>query len=192
MPRTRAAKKAVAAPTEAARPTELEVLVAVAFDQELEWYFSYAEGAKRIGNVSFLPTHESKRLAAIDDSPEATMRRGLELATAVQSTLGAMPAHHAGVLRAVFTPRRWPNAVEREFNHLSAIVVRLTCAAHPWPARNNHDGLETAAAHHLAQQLAHDRARPAALRKTARGLMGKAVKAYVYARAKGGPVAESA
>jgi hypothetical protein len=179
MPRTRAAKKAVAAPTEAARPTELEVLVAVAFDQELEWYFSYAEGAKRIGNVSFLPTHESKRLAAIDDSPEATMRRGLELATAVQSTLGAMPAHHAGVLRAVFTPRRWPNAVEREFNH-------------PWPARNNHDGLETAAAHHLAQQLAHDRARPAALRKTARGLMGKAVKAYVYARAKGGPVAESA
>jgi len=169
------------------------VRIPKALDQELDWYFSYGEGAKRLGSIAFLPMHETTRLATVDDSSVATQRTGLALATAVQSTLGDMPAHHAAVLRAAFTPRRWPDAVAREFQCLSAIAVRLTCAANPWPTRSNHAGLETAAAHHLAHllTLTRERARLVTLRKTARRLLGRAILAYVRARTKGGRIAES-
>jgi hypothetical protein len=178
-------KPSIPAPANVAPEADLEVAIAQALDQELDWYFSYAESAKRFGNVAFLPTHESQRLAEVDDSDDAIARRALQLTTTIQSSLNAIADSDAGVLRAVFTPRRWPNAVTREFAHLSAIAVRLTCAANPWPSRNNHDGLETAAGHYLAHLLAEDRAQPARLKKAAGALMGKAVTAYAYARAKG-------
>jgi hypothetical protein len=157
-----------------------------AFDQELEWYFTYAEGAKRVGNVTLLPANEAAQIGAAADGEAATIRRALELATTVQSTLGAVSTRHAGVLRAVYTPRRWPITVTREFQRLSAIAVRLVCSANPWPERSSHDGLERAAALDLARQIARNAARPAALRKEARRLMGSAITAYVRARAKGG------
>jgi hypothetical protein len=157
-----------------------------AIDQELEWYFSYAEGAKRVGNVTLLPTAEAARVGKAPDSEAATTRRALELATTVQVTLGAVPTRCAGVLRAAYTPRRWPSAVTREFEGFTAIAVRLVCSAHPWPERTSHDGLEHAAARHLERLLARDSARPAVLRKTARRLTGNAIEAYVKARTKGG------
>lgn len=190
--RVRALSKG-AAPTAGPPPvTAEEVAVTRAIDQELEWYFSYAETARKLGSITLLPTLEAMRLAAVDDSDEATMRRGMELSTAVQVTLGAVATHHAGVLRAVYTPRRWPSAVEREFGSLTAIAVRLMCADNPWPARNHHDGLETAAAHHLARELADESARPGLLRRKARRLMGSAIHAYYRARAEGGAAARPA
>ena len=115
-----------------------------------------------------------------------TIRRALQLATTVQSTLGAVSTRHAGVLRAAYTPRRWPVTVTREFQRLSAIAVRLVCSANPWPERSSHDGLERAAALDLARKIAGNKRRPAALRKEARRLMGSAIMAYIRARSKGG------
>jgi hypothetical protein len=196
MRRDRVTTKA-GAPTPDA-PSEHEVRAAKALDHELEWFFSYAETAHRLGSVTLLPTHLARQLAtqlaAEDDSEEATARRGLELVTAVKIALGAMPTQHAGVLRAVYTPRRWPAAVVREFDNLAPIVVRLVCAGNPWPARNNHDGLETAAAHHLAHLLTQDDAKPGILRKEARRLMRSAIGSYIRTRSstKGGPIAQTA
>jgi len=164
-----------------------------AIDQELEWYFSYAETARRLGTITLLPTYLARQLA---DTPEdVRLQRSLALATTVQRTLDVVSAQQAGVLRAVYTPRRWPSAVVREFDDLAAIAVRLVCADNPWPARHTHDGLEQAAAKHLARMLARDAAKPAALRdirNTARRLMGSAITAYVRARAKGASLAQTA
>jgi hypothetical protein len=148
--------------------------------QELEWYFTYAETALRLGRLTLLPGHEVTRLSWTTD--DAVVRRALELATTVQLTLRGLKPHHVGVLRAGYTPRRWPIAVAREFRDLSAIVVRLVCAAYPWPERTGHDGLEQAAALHLARLLAIDAARPAHLRRKARVLRDSALSAYERAR----------
>jgi hypothetical protein len=161
-------------------PTPFELSVTRALDQELEWYFTYAESAKRLGSVTLLPTHEMTRLTGAPE--DALLARGVELATTVQVTLGAVKTQHAGVLRALYTPRRWPVAVAREFESLAPIVVRLVCATDPWPARSSHDGLEQAAALELARALAGNGARPASLRKQAGRLMAGAVCAYARAR----------
>ena len=179
-PRVRGSR-AVATPAAPSEAHEAAVGVARTLDRELAWYFSYAETAHRLGHVALLPSHEATRLAS--DSDDAVLLRARQLATTVQATLHALPAHHAGVLRAVYTPRRWPVAVTREFEDLSAIVVRLACADDPWPARTSHEGLEQAAALHLARLLAIDATRPAELRKKARRLMGGAITAYMRARA---------
>ena len=149
-------------------------------DQELEWYFSYAESALRFGRVSLLPAHETTRL--VSKSDDAVRHRGLQLATTVQVTLHALGRRDAAVLRAGYTPRHWPMAVARKFDDLAAVVVRLVCAAHPWPERSGHDGLEQAAAAHLARMLAGDAARPETLRRQARGLLRRALAADVHTR----------
>ena len=86
------------------------------------------------------------------------------------------------MLRASFTPRRWPRPVTREFAGLSAIVVRRACTAHPWPARSSHDGLERAVAQHLARLLSRDALRTSVLRRRASRLMASALTAYERAR----------
>ena len=165
-------------------PTALEVDVTRAIDQELAWYFGYAETAARLGSLALLPTYVAMQAAAAGETEEEQLRLAQALAQTVQITLRALPTQCAGVLRAVYTPRRWPLAVVREFGPVTAVVVRLVCAMNPWPERSSHDGLEHAAAMHLARQLARDEGRPGGLRKDARRLMGSAITAYVRARAK--------
>lgn len=160
-------------------------------DQELDWYFRYAEAAHRLGGLKLLPTHESAALATVAGSDKAVERRAVDLVRTVEVTLDRLSTRDAGVLRAVYTPRRWPVVVEHRFQRLTAIAVRLVCAADPWPARTPHDGLETAAAQQLARLLARPSARPALLRREARRLMNRAVSAYSHARSQGGlPIAE--
>ncbi len=172
-------------PTPAAdrSPTALEVSVTRALDQELAWYFGYAETAARLGSLTLLPPFAAMQAAAEGEAEEDQLRRAQALALTVRTALHALPTQSAGVLRAAYTPRRWPLAVVREFGPLTAIVVRLICAAEPWPARSSHDGLEHAAAMHLARQLVLDEGRPGVLRREARRLMGRAITAYVRARA---------
>ena len=79
--------------------------------------------------------------------------KALRLAQTVQLCLGALPIPHAVVLRAVFSPRRWPLAVQESFEHLSPLAVRLFCTVDPWPRRHSHQGLEEAAALALAARL---------------------------------------
>jgi hypothetical protein len=142
----------------------------------------YAEAAGRAGSVSLLPAREAARLTAHGATEQALVRRAAELARTVRASLLHIPPHHASVLRAVYTPRKWPVAIVQRFRHLSPIAVRLACAASPWPPRSSHDGLERAAALHLARVVARDRGRSDALHKDALRLMRSAITAYVRAR----------
>jgi hypothetical protein len=168
----------------ALRPaTPFEIIVSRALDQELEWYFSYAEAALHRENVGILPSYAAVRILATEPTDEACRGRALELARIVRKCLDALSGSHASVLRAAYTPRRWPRAVERAWGSLSAIVVRLAFAADPWPQRTGHKGLEEAVALRLAAQLADEKGVPVVeLRSRAQGLLGRAVVAYASAR----------
>jgi hypothetical protein len=167
----------------ALRPTPLEVIVSRALDQELEWFFAYAEGALHRESVGILPSYAAVRILATEPTDEACRGRALELARTVRRCLDALSGSHASVLRSAYTPRRWPKAVERAWGSLSAIVVRLAFAADPWPQRSGHKGLEEAVALRLAAQLAHAKRVPVAeLRSRAQSLLGRAVVAYANAR----------
>jgi hypothetical protein len=101
----------------------------------------------------------------------------------VQAVSHGFSGAHASVLRAAYTPRRWPKAVERAFGSLAPVVVRLAFAEDPWPPRTGHKGLEEAVALRLAAQLAAAKRVPVAeLRSRAQGLLGRAVVAYANAR----------
>jgi hypothetical protein len=163
--------------------TPLEVIVSRALDQELEWYFAYAQAALNRESVGILPSYAAVRILATEPTDEACRGCALELARTVRKCLEALSGCHASVLRSAYTPRRWPKAVERAWGSLSAIVVRLAFAADPWPQRAGHKGLEEAVAIRLAAQLAHEKRVPVAeLRSRAQGLLGRAVVAYAKAR----------
>jgi hypothetical protein len=169
----------------ALRPaTPLEVIVSRALDQELEWYFAYAEAALRRDSVGILPSYAVVRILATEPTAEACRDRAHELARTVERCLLGLRGRHASVLRAAYTPRRWPLAVESAFESASAIVVRLAFAADPWPPRSGHVGLEEAAALRLSAALAAPGRIPVAkLRARAEGMLGRAIVAYAGARA---------
>ena len=169
----------------ALRPaTSLEVIVSRALDQELEWYFAYAESALHRDSVGILPSYAVVRILATEPTDEACRARAHELARTVGRCLHGLRGCHASVLRAAYTPRRWPLAVERTFESVSAIVVRLAFAADPWPQRSGHHGLEEAVALRLSASLADPRRVPVAkLRSRAEGMLGRAIVAYAGARA---------
>ncbi len=178
--------------------TPLEVLVSRALDQELEWYFAYAEAALHRESVGMLPSYAVVRILA-DGTSAALPRRGQceeptdeacrsrahELARTVQGCLSRLTGRHASVLRAAYTPRRWPSRVERAFNVLAPIAVRLAFANDPWPVRlSAHTGLEEAVAVRLSAALGDPaKVNVAKLRTQAQRLLGNAVAAYAKARA---------
>jgi hypothetical protein len=171
--------------------TPLECLVSRALDQELEWYFVYAETALGRESVALLPSYAvATALSSPSSDPTEDVLRGKahELAQTVQGCLRRLADRHASVLRAIYTPRRWPKNVEAEFQVLAPIVVRLSVATDPWPARSAHAGLEDAAAARLAARLVADRPVPLERLKTqASRLFGTAVVAYTKVRALEGP-----
>lgn len=178
--------------------TPLEALVARALDQELAWFYEFAEAALHHENVGILPSYAialmltdgvSGELSADprgrEPTDEAVRIRGHELARTVRGCLHSLPGRHASVLRAVYTPRRWPKAVEKAFDVLAPIAVRLAFADDPWPPRlSAHTGLEEAAACRLSAAL-HDPAKVkvAKLKTQAQRLLGNAIAAYAKARA---------
>jgi hypothetical protein len=183
--------------------TPLEVRVSRALDQELEWYFAYAEAALHRESVGILPSYAVVRILA-DGTSAALPRRGQdlgeptdeacrarahELARTVQGCLCRLQGRHASVLRAAYTPRRWPKPVENAFDILAPVAVRLAFANDPWPPRlSAHTGLEEAAAARLSATLRDPaKAKVAKIRTQAQRLLGNAVAAYAKARAlKGG------
>jgi hypothetical protein len=168
------------------RPTTpLEVLVSRALEAELHWWYAYGESALSRDDVGILPSYAAARLLGPQPSDDACRARGHELARTVRGCLHAMSARHASVLRAAFTPRRWPKAVENAFDVLAPIAVRLAFAEDPWPPRlSAHTGLEEAAACRLSAAL-HDPAKVKVgkLKTQAQRLLGNAVAAYAKARA---------
>jgi hypothetical protein len=165
--------------------TPLEVIVSRALDQELEWYFAYAEAALHRESVGILPSYAAVRILATEPTDEACRARGHELARTVQACLYRLPGRHASVLRAAYTPRRWPRAVENAFDVLAPVAVRLAFASDPWPSRiSAHTGLEEAVAARLSAALRDPgKVKVAKIRTQAQRLLGNAVAAYAKARA---------
>jgi hypothetical protein len=163
--------------------TPLEALVSRALDQELDWYFAYAESALRRDSVGILPGYAAVRLSK-EPTDEICLARGHELARTVAGCLHNIRGRHASVLRAGYTPRRWPRVIEKTFGSLAPIVVRLAFAEDPWPHRSGHTGLEEATALRLSAAL-HDptKVKVARLRSEAQRLLGGAIVAYATQRA---------
>jgi hypothetical protein len=162
----------------------LEILISRALDQELEWYFAYGEAALCRGDVTILPSYAAVRVLATE--PESAVRgKAVDLALTVRKCLLSLRAPHASVLRTAYTPRRWPEPIERAFQSAAPIAVRLALAGDPWPPRRSRSGLEEAAASHLSAALVAKRRhlRVARLRARAERLLGHAVVAYMNARA---------
>ena len=171
------------APTETALhpTTPLEILVSRAMDQELAWYFSYAEPALRRARVDMRP----RDTAAVTTDPTDALLHGrtIDIARIVRGCLSALPPRSAEVLRAVYTPRSWPKNVDKAFDRLSAIAVRLAFAHDPWPPRSGCSGLERATALRLSASLASSGVPVRRLRRQAQRLLGRAVVAYAGLRA---------
>ena len=179
------AKKAAATeaqvPRNSASETSTHPLAGVSrtLDQELEWYFVYAERALGRGCVQLVPGH----LAASETAEDALLKKAHSIALTVHGCLRALPDRHVSVLRAAYTPRRWPRNVEAAFETLAPVVVRLAVASNPWPHKSGHAGLEEAAAVRLSAQLVS--AKPLAMAKLklqAGKLFGAAVVAYANVR----------
>jgi hypothetical protein len=168
--------------------TALDLVVSRALDQEFEWYFVYAENALGRDSVGLLPSYASATVVWSNPTDDMLRGKAQQLARTVQQCLRALGDRHASVLRAVYTPRRWPKSVEAEFDVLAPIVVRLAVASDPWPARSAHAGLEDAAAARLSARLVAGKERHLApLKARARRLFGDAVVAYTKLRAMEGP-----
>ena len=164
------------------RATVQEAVFARAIDQELSWFHSYAEAALHREDVSILPSYAAVRLraGATDDECRA---KAFALGRTVQGCLASLRAPHASVLRAAFTPRRWPKAVRSEFRSLAGIAVRLLLSEDPWPPRTMRAGLEDASAGRLAAAIAGTIKLPIArIRTRAHKMLGGAVVAYFKAR----------
>ena len=147
-------------------------------EDELEWFFGYAESALRHDRVAMLPTYAAARARVSEARPKAQ-----QLARTVLQSLGALPRPHAVVLRAAFTPRSWPRVVHEAFERLAPLVVRLFGTQDPWPGRGAHQGLEDAVALQLAARLRGDgHAQVEALRVQAQGLLESALIAYAAQR----------
>ena len=166
------------------KATPRQVQNALALDQQLTWYFEYAENALRRENVAFLPNCAIKGAFGSKVSEDALRIQAHMLARAVEGRLHSIADLHASVLRAAYTPRRWPKNVESTFETLAPVVVRLEVANNPWPARSAHAGLEDAAAARLSACLASGKAvKLDRLKADAGRLFGAAVTAYAEARA---------
>jgi hypothetical protein len=164
--------------------TPLEAIVSRALDQELEWYFSYAEAALHRADVGMLPSYAAVRVLATEPTDEACRRYALGLALAVRMGLARLAGPNASVLRAAYSPRRWSRRIEETWGPLSGIVVRLWLADQPWPPRWGRSGLEEAAATQLSAALAEKGHVPTGrLRQKADHLLKNAVVAYSSARA---------
>jgi hypothetical protein len=167
--------------------TPLDVSTARAIDQDLSWYFAFAESALRRENVGLLPAYAAATLSPTD-TDDTVRWRATGLARAVRDCLAAVSARHASVLRATYTPRRWPRRVEQRFQALVPVVVRLALAEDPWPSRSSRSGLERSVAVRLSRALA--RLKPpsmARLESRARRLFGSAIAAYAVARGRTRP-----
>jgi hypothetical protein len=161
--------------------TPPEIMVSRAIDQELEWYFSYAESALHRERVGMLPSYAAVLVTEPTDA--AIRRRAREIACIVQSCLRTLRPRHAEVLRAAYTPRAWPKSVEKAFESVAAIAVRLAFADDPWPERPSRTGLEQAAAAQLAAGIKSGSIPVGRLRNQAQRLLGGAIVAYAGLRA---------
>jgi hypothetical protein len=165
-----------------------EVRVRRVLDQELEWYFSYAEGALRHASLPILPSYA---VVAGESTEDELRARATEIANAVRTSLFLVGCKRAEILRSVYTPRSWPRSVRKAFGPLASIVVRLAFADEPWPERGARQGLEQAAAGRLGGRIVSKAAPVARLRKQANRLLGGAIATYACMRGFG-PISPSA
>jgi hypothetical protein len=170
------------------RTTRNEVLLTRALDQELEWFFGFAEQAAQREDVGILPNYVAPRILVACPNDAAVRLQALELATMVRGCIRGLPTRDAGVLRAVYTPRLWPKVLTNAFETLTPIAIRLSIADDPWPQRTAKKGFETAIASRLAARLLRKERVPVArMREQANRLFGSAVGAYLKRRSEETP-----
>lgn len=158
----------------------LEMMVRRALDSELRWYFVIAEAALRRASFPMLPSYA---VVASEPTDEALRDRALETAETIRTCLGVLPAKHAEILRAAYTPRIWPKAVTKAFGPVAPVVVRIALANDPWPERGSGSGLERAVAARLGEAILKKRVPVGRLRYQAVRLLAGAALTYAKVRA---------
>ena len=98
----------------------------------------------------------------------------------VIARLRRLDEHHAGVLRAAYTPRSWPEGLREELGRLTGVVVRLASAEMGWPSEQwDQEMLEVRVATQLeVARAASGRVVFAPYRTHARALLRRALAAY--------------
>jgi hypothetical protein len=169
--------------------TPLELMISRALDQELEWYFVYAETALSREHVGLLPSYAAATVLSANPTEESFWARRTSSRT--RSKAAFVPSQTATQASFARCTRRavGPKNVEAEFEMLAPVIVRLAVASDPWPARSAHAGLEDAAATRLSVRMIANKPIPMERLKTrATRLFGSAVMAYTKVRGLKEPV----
>ena len=106
-------------------------------------------------------------------------------AETIRGWLADVPAAHRAVLTRMFTPRTWPEVIERRFGSLASLVVRLECARHCAETGASAEEIEAAAVRRLEQKIADGNGDVRRLAERAELHERLALRAYITVRAHG-------
>jgi hypothetical protein len=112
-------------------------------------------------------------------------------AETIRGWLADVPAAHRAVLTRMFTPRTWPEVIERRFGSLASLVVRLECARHcaeggaSAETEASAEEIEAAAVRRLERKIADGNGDVRRLAERAELHERLALRAYITVRAYG-------
>jgi hypothetical protein len=132
---------------------------------ELAWFFGACRGA--------VPAHPSE-LGAFQ-SPARTIAEALRL----------LLTFDRGALALMFTPRVWPEAIERRLGSFASLVVRLECARRPPEDGASLESLEQAAVTRLETKISMRSGEVRRLIERAEAHERRAIRAYIAVRGNG-------
>ena len=136
---------------------------------ELAWFFG-ACGATVGGSVPAYPSE----LGAFHSPARA-------IAEALQHLL----TFDRGALALMFTPRVWPEAIERRLGSFASLVVRLECARRPPEDGASLESLEQAAVKRLERKISMRSGEVRRLIERAEAHERRAIRAYITVRGNG-------
>jgi hypothetical protein len=133
--------------------------------RELAWFFGARGG--------MVPAHPSE-LGAFQ-SPARTIAEALRL----------LLTFDRGALALMFTPRVWPEAIERRLGSFASLVVRLECARRPPEDGASLESLEQAAVRRLETKISTRSGEVRRLIERAEAHERRAIRAYIAVRGNG-------
>jgi hypothetical protein len=132
---------------------------------ELAWFFGACRGT--------VPAYPSE-LGAFQ-SPARTIAEALRL----------LLTFDRGALALMFTPRVWPEAIERRLGSFASLVVRLECARRPPEVGASLESLEQAAVKRLETKIYTRSVEVRRLIERAEAHERRAIRAYIAVRGDG-------
>jgi hypothetical protein len=136
---------------------------------ELAWFFGACRATVR-GSVPAYPSE----LGAFQ-SPARTIAEALRL----------LLTFDRGALALMFTPRVWPEAIERRLGSFASLVVRLECARRPPEVGASLESLEQAAVKRLETKISMRSGEVRRLIERAEAHERRAIRAYIAVRGNG-------